>query len=416
MEKDNLAKQLFFSKEAAEYLGITVQRLNKLVQEGKVKPLKKNASGAVYHIDELNKRKIELSIFSEVNQGDGKTMFKFDTKAKIEALNYSTLMNILDITEKKLEPLFDEFAKQYRVDERIDLGDMYNKYAEFFGVDSSILLDEYKKAYNAFLTLREDDEVIKRGSHDYPLLLAKTNEAPRFLYIRGKKSLLFEERTVAVVGSRQASETAKERTRKLVDALGKNGITIVSGLAKGIDVTAHSEALQKGLNTIAVIGTNLNQYYPLENKEVQLEIERKGLVVSQFSPASKTQRWFFPLRNGVMSGISLATVIMEAGETSGALKQADFALKQGRQILIPESALRMETISWPKKYVERGATVVNKPSDVLEMLAENNIFRIGENEPVQQTIMDYLEEKELQEKKLKKCFVPDWNKPVLVEG
>lgn len=413
---DNLAEQLFFSKEAADFLGITVQRLNKLVQEGKIKPLKKNPSGTVYHISELNKRKEELEIFSEIKQGGGKGMFKFDTKAKIEALNYSTLMNVLDYTEKRLEPLFDDFAKVNKVDEPMDKMEVCQKYAEFFEIDPLFLMDEYKKAYRAFLTLKEDDEIIKRGSYDYPPLLAKTKEAPRFLYIRGKKSLLFEERTVALVGSRQASENARANTRRLADALGKNGITIVSGLAKGIDVSAHVEALKMGFNTIAVIGTNLNQYYPTENKEVQLEIERKGLVVSQFSPASKTQRWFFPLRNGVMSGLSLATVIMEAGETSGALKQADFALKQGRQILIPESALRIEAISWPKKYVERGATVVQKPSDVLEILADNNIFKIEDVEPVQQTLMDYIKEMETQKTKVKKSFVSDWNKPVLVEG
>ena len=90
---------------------------------------------------------------------------------------------------------------------------------------------------------------------------------------------------------------------RLARALGQNGITVVSGLAKGIDVSAHMAALKSGYNTIAVIGTNLNQYYPAENKEVQQMIEEKGLVVSQFSPANKTERWFFPLRNGTMSRI-----------------------------------------------------------------------------------------------------------------
>ncbi|WP_051204761.1 DNA-protecting protein DprA [Butyrivibrio sp. VCD2006] len=411
----NLAEQLYFSKEAAEYLGITVQRLNKLVQDGKIKPLKKNSSGTVYHIDELNKRKEELRIFTEVRQGEDKGMFRFDTKEKIEALNFATLMNALNYTEKKLEPLFDEFSKDHAIDVLMDSEDAYKAYAAFFKIDPFYLFDEYKKAYKAFLTLRENDEIIKRGSYDYPPLLMQTKDAPRFLYIRGKKSLLFEERTVALVGSRQASENAKSNTRSLADALGKNGITIVSGLAKGIDISAHAEALRMGFNTIAVIGTNLNQYYPSENKEVQLEIERKGLVVSQFSPASKTERWFFPLRNGVMSGLSLATVIMEAGETSGALKQADFALKQGRQILIPESALHLETVTWPAKYVERGAIPVRKPSDVLERLAENNIFQVKREEPVQQTLVDYLEDLGKTAEQETKSFISEWNDPILVE-
>lgn len=409
MDDNLLAEKLLFSKEAAEYLGITVQRLNKLVQEGKVKPLKKNASGTVFHIDELNRRKEELEIFTKIDHGGEKGMFVFDTKVKREALNYATLMNVLNYTEHKLEPLFVEFSQNVNVDIPIDDLKVCNKYVDFFNIDKELLLKEYQKAHRAFLSLKETDEIIKRGNMDYPPLLMETEQAPRFLYIRGKKSLLYEKRTVALVGSRQASEKAKDNTRRLAEALGKNGITVVSGLAKGIDVTAHDAALKSGYNTIAVIGTNLNQYYPKENKEVQLEIERRGLVVSQFSPASKTQRWFFPLRNGVMSGLSLATVIMEAGETSGALKQADFALKQGRQIFIPESALKISQITWPAKYVQRGAQVVKSPTDVLRILADNNIFKIS---PVQQTINDYLTDMSQTGSRTKKI---EWMDPIFAK-
>ena len=388
MDKNTLSEQIFFSKEAADYLGITTQRLNKLVQEGKLVPLKKNASGTVFHIDELNRRKEELSIFKKVGQGGGTGMFEVDNKIKSEALNFATLMNALNKTESKLDPLFSEFALIENVS--VPIRDRVEKYASFFQADVELLLREYSRSLKAFSTLKKTDEIIKRGASDYPSLLMKTEQAPRFLYVRGRKSLLFEKRTVALVGSRQASDTSKNNTKRLAEALGRNGITVVSGLAKGIDVTAHRAALAGGYNTIAVIGTNLTQYYPYENKETQLEIEKRGLVVSQFSPASKTERWFFPVRNGVMSGLSLATVIMEAGETSGALKQADFALKQKRQVLIPAKALENENITWPAKYVKRGAQVVNSPGDVLRILAEKNIYMM-EGEPVQQTIGDLME-------------------------
>lgn len=407
------ADELLFAKEAAEYLGITVQRLNKLIQEEKIKPLKKNASGTIFHIDELNRRKEELAIFTRVGSGGKKGMFAIDTKTKQEALNYATLMNVLDITELKLEPQFDELAKIVSVDVPIDTSEICQKYCEFFQIPEGVLLKVYEKAKKSFSALRETDEIIKRGSEDYPPLLLETKQAPRFLYIRGKKSLLFEKRTVALVGSRQASPKAKENTKRLAEALGKNGITVVSGLAKGIDVSAHIAALQNGYNTIAVIGTNLNQYYPTENKEVQLEIEKKGLVVSQFSPATKTQRWFFPMRNGVMSGLSLATVIMEAGETSGALKQADFALKQGRQIMIPASALKLEKITWPERYVKRGASVVNTPMEVIKLLAENNIFKPSKKgENVQQTFESYLSDLAAAPKKE---IHSEWNESVNIE-
>lgn len=318
-------------------------------------------------------------------------MFEIDTKIKQEALNFAVLMNSLEYTEHKLEPLFEEFGKIMDVSIPMDSEKAMNTYVYFFQISPDKLRYEYREAYKSFSRLLKTDEIIKRGSPDYPSLLLETEQAPRFLYIRGRKSLLSEKRTVALVGSRNASEIAKDNTRRVAESLGRNGITVVSGLAKGIDVTAHKSALNKGYNTIAVIGTNLNQYYPKENSDVQKEIEKRGLVVSQFSPDAKTQRWFFPLRNGVMSGLSLATVIMEAGEISGALKQADFALKQGRQILIPEKALQMQTITWPAKYIKRGAEIVKNPKDIISKLSNSKIYKMKEKEEyIQQNLGDFL--------------------------
>ena len=380
-----LADKLFSSKEAAEYLGITPQRLNSLVKEGKVKPLKKNPSGTIFHIDDLKKRKEEQNIFEKISQGGEKGMFKLDNAEKREALNFATIMNALGITEQRLDPIFTSFSKRFDVSElMISNRAILDEYSHYFDVNIEILKREFDFAKMAFSNLKASDEIIKRGSSDYAPLLLKTEQAPRFLYLRGNKALLFEERTVALVGSRQASERSKENTRRLAATLGNNGITIISGLAKGIDVTAHKTALEYGFNTIAVIGTNLNQYYPRENKSVQQEIEKKGLVVSQFSPATKTRNWFFPLRNGAMSGLSLATVIMEAGETSGALKQADFALKQNREVLIPKNALEIKTITWPARYVSRGAKVVENPKQILEILADSNIFKVEKQESYKQ--------------------------------
>ena len=168
----------------------------------------------------------------------------------------------------------------------------------------------------------------------------------------------------------RAADKGKENTRRVAATLGHNGIIVVSGLARGIDVTAHKTALENGYKTIAVIGTNLNQYYPSENKNIQMEIEKKGLVISQFSPALKTERWFFPLRNGVMSGLSRATVIMEAGETSGALTQAKYAAKQGRLVLIPQNVFSDPSISWPHSLVRKGAIVVRTPKEIIGTLSE----------------------------------------------
>ena len=300
-------------------------------------------------------------------------MFLIDDRVKQEALNFATLMNILRISEQKLDPIFESFSHKIDVAIPMTDKDVIMEYSVFFDIpDLERMKRMYAFARGKFSQLRADDEIIKRGSIEYPPLLSATQQAPRFLYVRGRIELLQERRTVSLIGARQASDEAKLNTKRVAKTLGRNGITVVSGLAKGIDVTAHKSALDKNYNTIAVIGTNLNQYYPPENKEVQLEIEKRGLVVSQFSPATKTERWFFPLRNGVMSGLSLATVIMEAGENSGALKQADFAIKQGRQVLIPVKALEISTLTWPKRYVEKGAQTVATPKEILQKLADNN--------------------------------------------
>jgi len=376
MDLSTLAEQLYFTKEAADYLNISVQRLNRLVHDNKIIPIKKNPSGTVFHIDELKKRKNELEMFDKnIDKGGKIGMFNIDDAIKNEAVNFAAFMALLDCTEKKAEPLFNE------VGERINLAlpmiheDVLQTYAIVVNRNERDIRTLYEKTYFAFTQLQEHDEIIKKGSFDYPVLLAQTDQAPRFLYVRGRKSLLTEARTVALVGARKSSENAKNKTRKLAKQLGDNGITVVSGLARGIDVSAHLAALESGYNTIAVIGTNLNEYYPPENKKVQLDIEKRGLVVSQFSPASKTQRWFFPTRNGVMSGLSLATIIMEASETSGALKQADYALKQGRQLLIPQSAIDNPLISWPRKYVGLGAVVVQTSADIIRELSQNRIFK-----------------------------------------
>ena len=364
-------KDLFFSKEAADFLGISVQRLNKLTKDNTIKPFKKNSSGTVYLLQELQKRKDELAIFKEkepISYQGAEGMFRINTPIRQEALNFSTLMLSLNITEKKLSPIFDNLSQSLDISSAI-IDDLI-RWSTALDINASTLQSNYETAKQEFCRLHETDEIIKIGDTEYPSLLAETEEAPRFLYLRGDFSLLHDTRTIALVGSRNASDKGKENTRRVAATLGHNGIIVVSGLAKGIDATAHKTALENGYKTIAVIGTNLNQYYPSENKNIQMEIEKKGLVISQFSPALKTERWFFPLRNGVMSGLSRATVIMEAGETSGALTQATYAAKQGRLVLIPQNVFSDPSISWPHSLVRKGAIVVRTPKEIISTLSE----------------------------------------------
>ena len=132
---NKLAEKLFFSKEAADYLGITTQRLNMLVKEKKITPLKKNSSGTIFHIDELNQRKEEQKIFEDIIHDNEKGMFAFDTANKREAVNFATLINILGITEQHLEPLFVEFGKNVDVTIFLDENnEILDQYSEFFKI------------------------------------------------------------------------------------------------------------------------------------------------------------------------------------------------------------------------------------------------------------------------------------------
>ena len=206
------------------------------------------------------------------------------------------------------------------------------------------------------------------GDEIYSKLLAVIPTAPPYLFLKGNVRLL-NEKSVSVVGSRDASREAMEKTEILVKALVKRNIVVNAGFAKGIDTITHHTALKNNGRTIAVIGTPINQYYPKENKNLQLTIEKHGLVVSQFPPCNKVYKWNFPTRNATMSGISIATIIMEAGEKSGALRQADHCIKQGRDILIPYSLLQ-SSLLWPKKYIQKGAHTFKNIKEVLELLSK----------------------------------------------
>ncbi len=179
---------------------------------------------------------------------------------------------------------------------------------------------------------------------------------------------MLKENIVSVVGSRTASKEGIEKAYRLSRYLGRAGIVVASGLARGIDTAAHTASLDYNYLTISVIGTPLTKVYPKENADLQRRIGEAGLVVSQFPPSAPVQRWHFPMRNAIMSGISLATVIVEAGETSG-------ALKQNRLVFIPQSALDNENISWPKRYIKRkGAYKFSKLDELIIMLEKARII------------------------------------------
>lgn len=261
----------------------------------------------------------------------------------------------------------------------------FQKMAELFrahpgALPSDILADkpaalEMAERVLGILRKRKVDHFGMRfhGAGEYPLKLRDAKFPVEVLYFRGWWNLL-ELPSVAVVGTRQPTPEGLRRARKLAHALVEDGRTVVSGLARGIDTEAHTAALDAGGRTIAVIGTPLGWSYPPENKELQARIAAQFLLVSQVpvyrysqrrtgAPSWRLNRLFFPERNLTMSALTDATVIVEAGETSGTLIQARAALGQGRKLFILESCFR-RTLTWPERFLAQGAVRVKDYADI----------------------------------------------------
>jgi len=212
------------------------------------------------------------------------------------------------------------------------------------------------------------------GSEEYPLKLRDAANPIEFFYFRGWWDLVNSKKSVAVVGTRNPSEEGIRRTKKIVRMLVQDGFTVVSGLAKGVDSAAHKAAIEAGGKTVAVIGTPITESYPPENTELQKHIAENYLLISQVPILRYSQqtyrgnRLFFPERNITMSALTDATIIIEAGETSGTLTQARAALNQGRKLLILDSCFLNPNLTWPKRFEKMGAVRVRDYEDVARAL------------------------------------------------
>lgn len=255
------------------------------------------------------------------------------------------------------------------------------RFAERPGAVPSDFVSEGRAAECAdFVLKRFEQAEVKRfgvrvhGAGDYPERLRDAAHPIELLYYQGWWDLI-DSRCIAVVGSREASAEGIARTRKLVRALVEDGYTIVSGLAAGVDTAAHETALEAGGRTIAVIGTPLSHTYPRENAKLQRRLADEYLVISQV-PVSRYEKqdWrrnraFFPERNVTMSALTVATIIVEAGETSGTLYQARAAVAQKRKLFILDSCFRNPKLTWPQRYAEKGAIRVKEYDDIRRHLS-----------------------------------------------
>jgi DNA processing protein len=204
-------------------------------------------------------------------------------------------------------------------------------------------------AHDIDLWARQGSALVCILDGEYPARLRGIHQAPPVLFARG--ALMPGDCAVSVVGSRQATDRGLVIAAGVARELVSRGVTVVAGLALGIDSAAHRAALADGGRTVAVIGTGINSAYPAENQELQDEISSRGLLLSQFWPDAPPRRQNFLMRNATMSGYGLATIVVEAGEHSGARAQARMALEHGRPVILTD--LVADRNEWAQALVGR---------------------------------------------------------------
>ena len=232
-------------------------------------------------------------------------------------------------------------------------------------IKSSALRETAQKEMSRLLSL--GIQIIQWGTEKYPNYLANISDPPPLLYLKG--TLLPEDgRAVAVVGSRQASAYGLSVCEKICKELAWHGWTVVSGMARGIDSAAHRGALEGGGRTLAVWGTGLDVVYPTENRALSQEIAASGAVLSEFPLGTPPEPGNFPVRNRIISGLSLGVTVVEATVRSGSLITARMALDQGRQVFAVPGPIGRPTVEGSHRLIKEGAKLVESAEDIIEEL------------------------------------------------
>lgn len=284
--------------------------------------------------------------------------------SKVES--WILLSKLSCLKNREINRLLEEFGSLEGI-----LSTPLEKLSQVSKIDKKILEVIKKKVPE--LSLQDDYKLmrklgVKLVSFDdpcYPSNLKNIYDPPFLLYVRGdlKKD---DERAVAVVGTRRPTNYGKIAARKLARELAKEGITVVSGMARGIDTIAHEGALEEGGRTIAVLGCGVDVVYPPENKSLMEDIIKKGAVISEFPLKTKPLAYNFPQRNRIISGLSKGVLVVEAPLKSGAMITVDFALEQGREVFAVPGMITNPYSKGTNRLIKEGAKIVEDVSDIIE--------------------------------------------------
>lgn len=240
-------------------------------------------------------------------------------------------------------------------------------------VDLSLIWDQIHTKGIQVLTWMDDD---------YPHRLKEIEQPPPVLYLRGELSAE-DSWAVAIVGTRRATPYGRQVTEEIATYLAANGVTVVSGLARGVDAIAHNAALRAGGRTLAVLGSGVDRIYPPENRAMAEQIIHHGAVLSDYVPGTPPESSNFPPRNRIISGLSMAVIVIEAGETSGALITAEFAAEQGREVFAVPGNILAPQSKGTNKLIQRGALPLLSASDIMQAL---NLTRVGQHKAARKAL------------------------------
>lgn len=265
----------------------------------------------------------------------------------------------------RLYNYFGNIEKAFNADDLSSIDGLSIKKAEnFFRLRDKINIDKILNTVEergiSFFTYEDDD---------YPQMLKNIDNPPAVLYYKGDLSQCNLKKTLAIVGSRRASSYAKDALSKIISELSGTDICIVSGLASGIDTTAHTQALENNLKTIGVIASGFDFTYPASNKDLYKRIENgNGAILSEYFPTFQPLQFRFPQRNRIVSGLSFGTLVAEASLKSGALITANLTLEQGRELMCIPGLITNPNTQGIYKLLKNGATLVTCADDILEAL------------------------------------------------
>ena len=281
--------------------------------------------------------------------------------------NILIFLSLVEISNKKLEKIMDiverEEIKEIR--EVVDNKEIVNLLStnEF----ANLVKKCNDRLFNAYLSNLENDniKVVTIEEAEYPEKLRYLDDAPLLLYCKGDISLLNTD-AISIVGTRMPSNYGKFVTEKFAGALASAGLTVVSGLAYGVDAISHRKTLEVNGKTIAVLGGGLNHIYPEANANLASEISEKGLLISEYPPFAKPTKYTFPLRNRIIAGLSLGTLITEAGKKSGTIHTKEYALEYGRDVFAVPGNINSLKSELPNSLIRSAqAECVLDPEDIL---------------------------------------------------